>query len=254
MGDATQIHWVIINLCTNADQVMDEQGRVLEVSLADAVLETEMACYQSRLGPGSCVKLKIEDTGSGMDATTLERIFDPYFTTKGVGKGSGLGLAVVHGIVKRHEGSIAVRSEPGRGTVFEIFFPMITTEKARVSYPLEPVQGGSGRVLLVDDEDALATLGEMMLQQLGYQVTATRSSEEAFDLVITDYTMPRMTGVALAAEILRIRPGIPIILCTGYSDRIDEAKATAMGIRAFIDKPVSCRQLAQVVRKVLDEG
>ena len=179
MGDATQIHQLIVNLCTNAAQAMDEQGGLLEVSLANAAFETEMACYHGQLRAGSYVKLTVKDTGPGMDAVILERIFDPYFTTKGVGKGSGLGLAVVHGMVKRHEGSIVVRSEPGKGTVFEIFFPMIATEKARVSYPLEPVRSGTGRVLFVDDEDSLATLGEMMLQQLGYQVTATRSSEDA---------------------------------------------------------------------------
>ena len=160
MGDPTQIHQVIVSLCTNGAHAMEERGGLLEVSLAKAELQTQRACYHSQLGPGSYVRLTVKDTGHGMSAATLERIFDPYFTTKEVGKGSGLGLAVVHGIVKRHEGSIVVQSEPGEGTAFEIFFPKITMEKARVGYPLQPVRSGREHILLVDDEEALMMLDE----------------------------------------------------------------------------------------------
>ena len=149
MGDPTQIHLVIENLCTNAAHAMEERGGLMEVSLANVELEAPMACYHSQLGPGSYVRLTVKDTGQGMGAATLEQIFDPYFTTKEVGKGIGLGLAVVHGIVMRHEGSIVVRSEPGEGTAFEIFFPKITLEKARVGYPLEPIQSDREHTLLV---------------------------------------------------------------------------------------------------------
>lgn len=264
MGDPTQIHQVIVNLCTNAAHAMEDRGGLMEVSLANVELETPTACYHGRLGPGSYVRLTVKDTGNGMDAATMERIFDPYFTTKKMGKGSGLGLAVVHGIVKRHEASIAVWSELDEGTTFELCFPKIALEKARDSLPREPVRSGKEHILFVDDEEALMMLGKIMLLKLGYRVSAARSSDaalelfcaqpEAIDLVITDYTMPQMTGVALAAKMLKIRPNLRIILCSGYSDMLNQTKAKELGLRAFVKKPASQRELAEVVRKVLDEG
>ena len=192
-----------------------------------------------------------------MDAATLERIFDPYFTTKEVGEGCGLGLAVVHGIVKRHEGGICVRSAPEKGSTFEILLPGLKQAQQRTGHHVEQLAGGTERILFVDDEQALATLGKRMLNQLGYHViTKTssldaielfRSEPEAFDLVITDYTMPHKTGVDLALEMLQVRHDIPIVLCTGYSEMISEDAAKEMGIRAFVMKPLGRRNIARVI-------
>jgi PAS domain S-box-containing protein len=262
LGDPTQLHQVVVNLCTNAAHAMREHGGILEVRLANGELDADDGGFSKVLAQGAFVRLTVSDTGHGMDAATLERIFDPYFTTKTVGEGSGLGLAVVQAIVKRHEGEIAVRSEPGKGTVFDISFPRTDSGHERTSPELEPIPRGSERVLFIDDEEVLVGLGEKMLRQLGYTVTVRQSSleaitlfraqPEAFDLVITDYTMPQMTGAELASEILRVRPDIPIILCTGYSEMITEGEAKKRGIRAFVMKPLSRRSLAEVIRKVLD--
>jgi two-component system, cell cycle sensor histidine kinase and response regulator CckA len=207
----------------------------------------------------------VRDIGKGMDRATLERIFDPFFTTKSVGEGSGLGLAVVHGIVQRHEGAITVTSEPGKGAVFQVFFPRVeTAQEIKSDVIQEPIPGGSERILFVDDEEPLVALGERMLVQLGYQVTTRTSSREAlallraqpeaFDLIITDYTMPEITGVDLARQALETRPDIPIVLCTGYSESITEEEAKKLGIREFCTKPLKRRGIAEVIRKVLDQG
>jgi CheY-like chemotaxis protein len=197
-----------------------------------------------------------------MEESTLERIFDPYFTTKEVGEGSGLGLAVVQGIVKRHEGAIRVRSKPGKGTVFEIRFPRIERGREPAEDAPRGLAGGTERILFVDDEEPLAALGERMLVRLGYRVTTKtssieaielfRSKPDAFDLVITDYTMPDMTGGDLAREVMRLRPGIPVILCTGYSEMVSEDAAKELGVGAFIMKPLSLRDLALVIRGIFD--
>ena len=264
LGDPTQLHQVLLNLCTNAAHAMREKGGILEIRLAATDLDTETARTYGNLKEGSYVQLTVKDTGHGMDSATLERIFDPYFSTKEVGEGTGLGLAVVHGIVKRHEGAIMAHSEPGKGTVFDMLFPRIESEHKETALIRQPIPKGAECILFVDDEEALAELGQKMLCQLGYATTAKTSSLDAleifrarpdtFDLIVTDMTMPQMTGVGLAKEILRIRPEIPIILCTGHSETITEEKAKAMGIRAFVMKPLSRRSLAQVVRKVLDQS
>jgi CheY-like chemotaxis protein len=261
MGDPTQLHQVVVNLCTNAAHAMRERGGFLDLTLEAVELDAASAGSYENLQPGPYAQLTVRDTGCGMDAATLERIFDPYFTTKRVGEGSGLGLAVVHGIVKRHEGDIRVQSEPGEGTVFEIFFPRLQQVREETESILAEPLRGSERILFVDDEQVLATLGERMLDQLGYSVTATSSSLDAielfrskpdgFDLVITDYTMPHKTGVDLALEILKVRPDIPIILCTGYSEMINEDTAKRLGIRAFVMKPLGRRNIARVIRNVL---
>jgi CheY-like chemotaxis protein len=263
MGDPTQIHQVLMNLCTNAAHAMREQGGTLDVRLNTMELDTRMARTYAELKEGVYVRLTVKDTGHGMNPASLERIFDPYFTTKGVGEGTGLGLAVVHGIVKSHGGAIAIQSEPGKGTVFEILFPRIDFGQEKSTNAQGPVPKGTERILFVDDENALAELGQMILSPLGYEVTTTMSSLEAlelfrsqpaaFDLVVTDMTMPKMTGVGLASEMLRIRPDLPIILCTGHSDEITEDRAKDIGIRAFVMKPLSRRNLAEVIRKILDE-
>ena len=263
MVDPTQLHQIVMNLCANAAHAMRDRPGILEVTLGKVELDAASAGVHENLQPGSYVQLSVSDTGHGMDAATLDRIFDPYFTTKEAGEGSGLGLAVVRGIVKRHEGAIRVRSKPERGTVFEILFPRIEKPQEETENELEPPAGGTERILFVDDEEPLATLGEWMLVQLGYHVTARtnsleamelfRSDPDAFDLVITDYTMRHMTGVDLAKEMLQIRPDIPIVLCTGYSEMISEVAAKEMGIRAFVMKPLGRQNIARVIRKVLNK-
>jgi PAS domain S-box-containing protein len=260
LADPTQIHQVVMNLCTNASHAMREKGGVLEVGLAEVEMDDAEAVNAPALLPGSYLRLSVRDTGHGMDHATIERIFDPYFTTKGVGDGTGLGLAVVHGIVVRHEGGITVSSEPGKGTTFQVRLPKLETARETESEVL-PIRGGSERILFVDDEEPLASLVEKMLGQLGYRVTVQmdsmeavdlfRAQPDAFDLIVTDYTMPHMTGIDLAAEILRIRPDIPIVLCTGFSENITAKKAQELGIKEFIMKPLTKRTLAAVIRKAL---
>jgi len=262
-GDPTGIHQVLMNLSTNAGHAMREKGGVLEVRLVDEDLDAGAASVHPDLKPGPYLTLTVSDTGCGMDPEVMERIFDPYFTTKEVGEGTGMGLAVVHGIVESHGGAVAVDSTPGKGATFQVFFPRIKTEEVEEAGIVEPLPTGRERVLFVDDEKALVDIGKQILERLGYEVVARTSSIEAleafkaqphrFDLVITDQTMPNMTGEDLAKELMRIRPDIPVILCTGYSHMISEDKAKAMGIRAFIMKPILRHDIAQTIRRVLDQ-
>ena len=261
LADPIQIHQVVMNLCTNAFHAMQEKGGTLEVDLSEAVIDREHGISRVDLPSGKYQKLTIKDTGHGMSPEVMERMFDPFFTTKGLGKGTGLGLSVVHGIINNHEGAITVSSKVGEGTVFEVYFPSLE-EVARdfdVSFVEPPT--GTERILLVDDEEAIVSMGRQMLETLGYQVSARTSSVEAlaafraqpdkFDLVITDMTMPTYTGVDLAREMLAIRQDIPIILCTGFSENIQEDKAKEIGIREFVMKPVARHEIAQIIRKVL---
>ncbi|MCP4576750.1 MAG: PAS domain S-box protein [Deltaproteobacteria bacterium] len=262
LADPTQIHQVVMNLCTNAYHAMNRQTGVLDVSLAPVDIDSESASKVPDLQPGSYVKLTVSDTGTGMDPDVMERIFDPYFTTKEKGTGTGMGLAVVYGIVKGHGGAITVESEPGKGTRFDLFFPLIEHDAGPASETFEPAPTGNERILFVDDEESLADLGKRMLQHLGYEVDVRTSSIEAleafrtkperYDLVITDTTMPHMTGPELAGELMRIRPDIPIILCTGFSEMITEDKAKDLGFKAFVMKPVSMRGIARTIRQALD--
>jgi two-component system, cell cycle sensor histidine kinase and response regulator CckA len=264
LADPTQIHQVLINLCANAAHAMRDQGGVLEVGLEAVDLDADGALHYPDISPGAYIKLTVRDTGHGMDAATRERIFDPYFTTKEVGEGSGLGLAVAHGIVQRLDGAISVQSAPGRGATFQVLLPRSERKPEGQAQGTGPLPGGRECILFVDDEEALVDMGEQMLNHLGYQVVTKTSSADAlesfralpdeFDLVITDFTMPQMTGVALAGEILNVRPDMPIILCTGFSEQIDEAKAKSEGIREFVMKPLSQRELAEVIRRVLDRS
>jgi len=260
----TQIHQVLMNLCTNAAHAMRGNGGLLEISLSKVDIDALVAAQYPDIHPGAYVKLSVRDTGHGMTTDILAKIFDPYFTTKQVGEGSGLGLAVVHGIVKSHGGEITVYSEPGKGTTFHVYFPRIEDAKGIVDMQkVEPFPMGRGEnILFIDDEQALVDIGKKMLEYLGYKVSVRTSSIEAlelfrakggqFDLVITDMTMPNMTGDKLAREIMRIRPGIPIILCTGFSEHISEEKAKEMGIREFVMKPLVMGDLARTIRRVLD--
>ena len=262
-ADPAQINQVILNLCTNAAHAMREKGGVISVCLKSRTLEEDATAVHPDLAPGAYLDLAVSDTGHGMDQEVVERIFDPFFTTKETGEGTGMGLSVVHGIVKNHGGAILVESEPGESTVFHIYLPLIEVEAEQAEETVKPFPIGTERILFVDDVEALAELGERMIEHLQYKVTASTSSIEAldlfredpgrFDLVITDMTMPHMTGADLSLELLRIRPGIPIILCTGYSEMISEEKAVKMGIRAFVNKPFSMRDLAETIRKVLDQ-
>ncbi|MCK5231477.1 MAG: response regulator, partial [Desulfobulbaceae bacterium] len=205
----------------------------------------------------------VSDTGHGMDRSTIQRIFDPYFTTKDKGEGTGLGLSVVHGIVKDHGGTVTVYSEPGRGAAFHVYLPVIERESELDVAAEKILPTGTERILFIDDEPSLVNLGTQMLEGLGYKVVTRTSSLEAlelfkeqydkFDLVFTDMTMPNMTGEELAKEVLKVRPDIPVILCTGFSSRITEEKAKAFGIRAFVMKPLLKLDMAKTIRRVLDE-
>jgi CheY-like chemotaxis protein len=263
LADPTEIHQVLMNLCTNAAHAMREKGGILSVTLSEVEADAVLVCRYPDLRQRSYLSLTVSDTGHGMSAELMDRIFDPYFTTKGLGEGTGLGLAVVQGIVKSCGGSVAVYSKPNEGTTFHVFLPRIEEEIASEAKPVEKLVAGTERILFVDDERTLVDLGKEMLESLGYAVRAAASSIEAletfrtqpdaFDLVITDMTMPRLTGRELAGELMAIRPDIPIILCTGFSDLINEEQARASGIRQFVMKPYVITKLAETIRKVLDQ-
>jgi len=261
LADPTQINQVLINLCTNADHAMPDGG-VIVVTLKNVELDEEAAAQYTDLNPGRYVNLVVSDTGHGISLEEFDRIFDPYFTTKELGKGTGMGLAVVHGIVKGHNGLITVESELGKGTTFNIFFPAVEKEAMVETETGEELPSGDERILFIDDEESLVKMGHQILERLGYKVETTispiealelfRSKPDQFDLVITDLTMPKMTGDKLVKEILNIRPDIPIILCTGFSEKIDEKKANAIGASDYIEKPLDKRDFAFNIRKVLD--
>lgn len=232
------------------------------MSLIDVDLDYETVAQYPDLSPGPYSRLTVSDTGHGMDRTVKERIFDPFFTTKGPREGTGLGLATVYGIVKSHRGEITVYSEPGKGTTFHVFLPKVEVELIPSTEALVPLAQGKERILFVDDEEAVVQIGRKMLERLGYEViTSTdgsealeifRSQPEQFDLVITDQTMPNITGAELAQELMRIQPDIPVILCSGFSELIDQEKAKAIGIREFVMKPIITRDIGETIRKVLD--
>lgn len=262
LANATQIHQVVMNLCTNAYHAMEEKGGVLEVSLSRRVqAESDR---EIGLPPGEYVCLTVQDSGHGMDEKTKEKIFEPYFTTKKAGKGTGLGLAMVHGIVANHGGAIGVRSEVGKGTLFTVYFPAVAQDAAGGvgSVLAQSLPEGSERVLVVDDEPQILQLHRSMLESLGYTVLGANGSLEAMqllqadpsccDLVLTDMTMPDMNGLDLARKIADLRPDLPVLLCTGFSELVDESRAKQAGIRQFFFKPVLRADLAKGVRRVLD--
>jgi PAS domain S-box-containing protein len=262
LADPTHIHQVLMNLCSNAAYAMREKGGVLEIKLSDVDISSDGAASHLDLDPGPYVKLTVSDTGHGMDSATIERIFDPFFTTKKPGEGTGMGLAVVHGIVKSCGGAVVVDSDPGRGTTFAVFLPRIEGDSFPEADSAAPMATGNERILFVDDEEDLVDMAQQMLERLGYSVVAKTSSLEAlevfkaqpdqFALVITDQTMPHMTGADLAKELMRIRPDIPIILCTGFSEVISAEEAKTLGIREFVMKPFATREIAEITRHVLD--
>ena len=262
LADQTEIHQILLNLSTNAAHAMGEKGGVLEVSLVDMALGPDDTSQHLDLSPGPYLKLSVSDTGHGMDPVVMDRIFDPFFTTKALGEGTGMGLAVVHGIVKSYGGAIIVKSALGRGSSFDVFIPRFEGEVPRQIETPGLLPSGNERILLVDDERVVVDAVREILEHLGYRVVSTVSSISAldafrkephkFDLVITDLTMPKMTGKELAREVLRVRPNVPIILCTGFSDRMTEGEAKAIGISEFVKKPVKMADLARTVRKILD--
>jgi PAS domain S-box-containing protein len=262
LADPTQIHQVLMNLCTNAAHAMREKGGVLEVSLDNFTLDSGMTTAYPNLNPGTYIRLSVSDTGHGMERELANRIFEPYFTTKENGVGTGLGLAVVNGIVKSYGGGITVRSEPGKGTSFHVYLPVVE-RKAELKTQTRPLPSkGNEHILIVDDEESLVNINKEVLERLGYKVTTGTSSTKTleifqqrprqFDLVLTDMTMPYMTGIELAGALLEIRADLPIILYSGYNELIDEKEVRAIGIRKFLMKPLVAEDLSQAVREVLD--
>lgn len=265
LADPTQIQQIIMNLCTNAYHAMRENGGTLGVSLDEIEIRGEDEGY-GELVPGRYLKLDVSDTGCGISPEIQEKIFEPYFTTKKIGEGTGLGLAVVHGIVKSHKGHITVYSEPGRGATFHVYLPLIEEEAAQVAVKetIADLPGQGEHVLFVDDEAQIREFVDRLLSLQGYQVTtfttgvqaleAFQANPDHFDLVITDMTMPSMTGAELAQKILGIRPDLPIILCTGQSELINREKALAMGVCAYLNKPATKHDFLSTIRKALGKN
>ncbi|MDY6950631.1 MAG: PAS domain S-box protein [Thermodesulfobacteriota bacterium] len=264
LADSTQIHQVLMNLCANAGQAMEERGGALDVSLVDVELGSDFTVKHPGTRPGPYIKLTVSDTGHGMAPDVLGRVFDPYFSTKEPDEGTGLGLSVVHGIVRSCGGTITAHSEPEKGSAFNVFFPVIESKAEVEIRPDKPVPKGTERVLFIDDEHVLVNIGKQMLESLGYEVTTKTDGIEAlelfktqpdrFDVVITDMTMPKVTGADVAAELMRIRPDVPVVLCTGFSTKINRKRAMAMGIGAFVYKPILKREIAKAIRQVLDDN
>jgi PAS domain S-box-containing protein len=260
-ADPTQIHQVLMNLCTNAAHAMNGKDGVMQISLSNVELDHAALEMAPDLKPGSYLKLSVSDTGHGIAPDAYEKIFDPYFTTKKKEEGTGLGLAVVQGIVKSHNGAVTVESEVGKGTTFHVYLPVIMRKLTAEEEISTPLPMGHESILFVDDEQPLVEIGKQMLQRLGYTVATRTSSVEAlelfkanpdrFDLIITDIVMPNMTGEKLAEKMMDIRSDIPVILCTGYSEKITRKHASDMGIQSFLMKPLVMRDLATTVRQAL---
>lgn len=262
LADPTQINQILMNLCTNAYHAMEAHGGELSVALKSTFIGTNDQTTVLHLTPGEYVELTVSDTGVGIGPDVIEKIFDPYFTTKGVGKGTGMGLAIIHGIMKEYGGAITVDTQLGVGSTFHVYIPVTHMGVIPEIKESEDLPKGKERILFIDDEELLAEMGKDMLERLGYHVTVRRSGVEAlvtfqntpnkFDMVITDQTMPDMTGSDLARRMMQIRPDIPIILCTGYSNLIDEDSAKGLGIKEFALKPLTKGSISSLIRKVLD--
>ena len=264
MGSATRLHQVLMNMCTNAAHAMEDEGGALDISLKDVVFDEQKQLGDITLKPGDYIQIKLSDTGVGISPSVIGSIFEPYFTTKAPGEGTGMGLAMAHGIVENYGGKIVVESTLGIGTIFIIYLPITGKRKQYQIYESGVLPTGTESILFVDDEVSLVKMGSRGLEQLGYHVTTRTSSVEAlelfqskpddFDLIITDMTMPIMTGDIMAKKMMGIRPDIPVILCTGYSKKISGKSAAELGIRALTYKPIVKLDLAKTVRKVLDDA
>jgi len=264
-ADPTQMHQVIMNLCTNSFHALREQGGILKISLSTTeIADSDELARPDGLPPGNYLQLTVADSDCGMDKETLDKMYDPYFTTKKQGEGTGLGMAVVHGIITAIGGSIVATSKIGEGTHVDIYIPLVKRKTAGADQiaPAETIKGGKERLLVVDDEAVLAIMVQNMLARLGYQVTIFTSPEAALsamqqdpdsiDLVITDMTMPNLTGTQLAHELFKVNPNLPIILCSGYSDNVDRKKAKEMGIKEYLLKPITQKNIGEAVRNALD--
>lgn len=264
MGNPTQIHQILMNLCTNAAHAMEDHGGVLELSIQDISFESGSRKEIIDLKPGDYVQIKVSDTGAGIPDDLIDLIFDPFFTTKGIGEGTGMGLSVVHGIVETYGGKITVDSYPGKGSTFTIYLPITKKRRLDRTERAENLPSGSEKILFVDDEASLAKMVKLILEQQGYSVEIETNSVNAlklfqskpkeFDLIITDMTMPGMTGDKLSIELMKIRPDIPVILCTGHGKKISDKTLGEIGIKAFVYKPIMKADLAEIVRKVLDDS
>ncbi len=261
-ADPTQLHQVLMNLCTNAGYAMRDNGGVLDIRLSKVTYDGSVAFGRASLKSGTYLRLSISDTGHGMERDVLEHIFEPYFTTKSRGEGTGLGLAVVHGIVQNHGGEITVYSELGKGATFEIMLPVIEVRQGDAEAKPPSIAGGTESILVVDDEPALVQMAAFILEPLGYTVHTAHEPEKALDLfslhdvdlVITDKVMPRMTGFVFADELKKIRPSLPIILCTGYAEKTDTDRARKAGICKVLSKPFNLQEIASAVREALDKS
>lgn len=257
MGDSTRLYQIIVNLCTNAFHAMQDTGGLLDVSLREIMLRPEDTVHFPEIGAGTWLRLSVSDTGKGMTPEILSRIFEPYFTTKAPGQGTGLGLSVVHGIVKDCGGCIKVYSEPGKGSVFNVYLPLLDV----FADTDQTLFGGTESILLVDEEEELRKIMCLVLENLGYRVKVfgdgkdalleLRNNPKKYDLLISDMTMPGMTGVQLATEVLKILPAMPIILCTGFSGQFSTHSSLPPGIRGIIRKPPVKKEIALAVRKVM---
>lgn len=263
IADPIQIHQIVMNLCTNSFHAMEMKGGILTLSLKKKVLSREDLLDKPHLQAGQFLQMSVKDTGIGIAPDIREKVFDPYFTTKEVGKGTGMGLAMVHGIVQSLGGAITLESRVGEGTTVHILLPVVETAPLRNLASVDSIPLGKEHILFIDDEEILNDMGKIMLERLGYRVTARKSSLEAlvtfqqkpdaFDLVITDMTMPGMTGIDLAQKILQLRPEMPIILCTGYSSLISEEKAKSQGIKGFAMKPITKKDISTLIRDALEK-
>jgi PAS domain S-box-containing protein len=263
LADPIQINQIMMNLCINASQAMEDTGGIMEIIVETVSLDEEAADSYPDLTAGDYLKITVNDTGPGIDPEIIERIFDPYFTTKEMGKGSGMGLSIVHGIVQNHSGAISVDSKLGKGTTFSLLFPAVDEKPKIEPETINEIPRGHETILFVDDEKSIADMAQKMLKRLGYKVETSlnplqaldlfKSQPDEFDLVITDMTMPQMTGAKLSEKLIEIRSNIPVIICTGHSAIIDEEKAKQFGIAGYVMKPVSMSIIAKTIRKVLDK-
>ncbi|MCP4671142.1 MAG: response regulator [Desulfobacula sp.] len=265
-ADPTQIHQIIMNIVTNAYHAMEENGGEMKINLKDIEFETP-DLFNPDIKPGKYACLSIADTGKGMDNELVKKIFDPFFTTKEQDKGTGMGLSVVHGIVKNMNGAVKVYSEPDKGTEFHVYLPLaeaVKEQEQETAHEKTVIQGGTEHLLLVDDEKEIIEMEKDILERLGYKVTSHSSSIDAleafraapdkFEMVITDMAMPNMSGDKLSVEINKIRPGIPVLLCTGFSKTMSEEKATSLGINGFLLKPIVMKDLSHKIREILDKN
>ncbi len=262
LADLSQIQQIVVNLATNASHAMEKQGGVLTIGLANVALPGADPLPGVNLPPGKYACLSVRDTGTGMSDDVRRRIFEPFFTTKAQGKGTGMGLAVVYGIVRDHDGEITVESAPGSGTLFNVYLPLAHTEAASDQEDEGPAARGTERVLLVDDEPGILRMTSQILKGLGYMVTTAPGGIEAweifrkhpgrFRLVITDQVMPGLTGMGLAGKVFKAAPDVPVILITGFSETVSEEQAKRAGVSAFLMKPLTRKEVAETVRRVID--